>query len=981
MQRTGPEPDKRASVHVGEQKYDAFISYSHSADLEFGSRLQRGLQTLAKAWYQRQVIKVYRDQTDLAATPELLATILRELDRSRFLILMASPEAARSTWVHREIDHWLETRSSSTILIAVTSGGIHWDEQRNDFDWQETSALPKRLEAVYRTEPLWVDLRWARSAKNLVRSNPDFLRAVAQLSAPIRDKDVRVLFDEHSREHRRTLRHAWSAAVALLFLLIISVVLYFQSQANYTTAQKRLADIYQEQGRRELADGRPGRAVVYLASAYALNAARGSSDRGVLPYLIGAASRTLDAQTAVLSGHTDSVRGAAYSQDGSLIATVDYSGQARLWDSTGAFQLALNEVGAVPNSIDVDGRARRILTFSSAASARLWDGRTGRLLNQFRGPASGPRIGFARFSPDGTRILLVMAGKAPAIHDSETGAQRAVLAGNAGATLAGAFSPDPYGKLVLIGGLDGIPRLYDAFTGRLLREFPGHSDAVTAVAFNKDGSRFVTASMDGNARVFEAGTGITLQVLPAFQANPVRGSDVAIIKLVLRMSESSVPAAQFSEDGERVVTSDEDGVRVWDSDFARRIISIEPGSGRLHWVSISRDGRIAATAEQNDTVRLWSLVSGELLAILDSHAAPVRRLVFSPDGSQLLTLSDDRTARIWSVTAAAGQQVLDANAPECPYISFDNPSLLRVGGFARRSAFGIASGTLVKIWNLDTLELTKTETHEEAWPDVYAQAQRYVVLPTGQSAIVKTRDGKQVARLDGHTGDVRNGQVSPDSKTVVTVAQDMTARLWDLQGRVLHVLRHENDVQAEGYSPDGRMVATGSEDGQLRLWDVATGKLQVAIKAHRLSVSAIRVSPDGSRLLTVSGPEGTVRAWRLPKLSLLFQIGVIVGDGSSTVQARFSDDGLLITTAARSPKVEVWDAWLGSLIATLHLPNVVAWDAAATPDRKRIIVTTRDGKIVVFPFVYDQRNVAAIQDLVRSRAALRLEEGRLIPVY
>lgn len=249
MQQKGPDPVKPASAHVGEQKYDAFISYSHSADLEFGARLQRGLQTLAKAWYQRQVIKVYRDQTDLAATPELLATILRELDRSRFLILMASPEAARSAWVHREIDHWLETRSSSTMLIAVTSGGIRWDEQRNDFDWQETSALPKRLEDVYRTEPLWVDLRWARSAKNLDRSNPDFLRAVAQLSAPIRDKDVRVLFDEHSREHRRTLRHAWSAAVALLFLLIISVVLYFQSQANYTTAQKRLADIYQEQGR------------------------------------------------------------------------------------------------------------------------------------------------------------------------------------------------------------------------------------------------------------------------------------------------------------------------------------------------------------------------------------------------------------------------------------------------------------------------------------------------------------------------------------------------------------------------------------------------------------------------------------------------------------------------------------------------------------------------------------------------------------
>src|SRR5262249_9124005 len=159
-------------------------------------------------------------------------------------------------------------------------------------------------------------------------------------------------------------------------------------------------------------------------------------------------------------------------------------------------------------------------------------------------------------------------------------------------------------------------------------------------------------------------------------------------------------------------------------------------------------------AEQNDTVRLWSLTSGDLLAILDAHAAPVRGVVFSPDGSQVLTLSDDRTARIWSVPAALGQRALDANAPESSYISFETPSLLRVSGFARRSESGFASGTAVKIWNLDTLELTKTETYEEVEPDAYALARQYIVLPTGQAAIVKTRAGKEVVRLEGHTGTV-----------------------------------------------------------------------------------------------------------------------------------------------------------------------------------------------------------------------------------
>jgi hypothetical protein len=47
-------------------KYKAFITYSH-ADLEVARALQAGLHAFAKPWHQLRAVRVFRDQTNLAA--------------------------------------------------------------------------------------------------------------------------------------------------------------------------------------------------------------------------------------------------------------------------------------------------------------------------------------------------------------------------------------------------------------------------------------------------------------------------------------------------------------------------------------------------------------------------------------------------------------------------------------------------------------------------------------------------------------------------------------------------------------------------------------------------------------------------------------------------------------------------------------------------------------------------------------------------
>jgi hypothetical protein len=102
--------------------YDAFISYSHAKDKPTAAALQSVVQKLGKPWYRRRALRVFRDDTSLSATPHLWPTIEKALEQSRFLILLASPEAATSHWVGKEIAYWLEHKSAETLLIALTQG-------------------------------------------------------------------------------------------------------------------------------------------------------------------------------------------------------------------------------------------------------------------------------------------------------------------------------------------------------------------------------------------------------------------------------------------------------------------------------------------------------------------------------------------------------------------------------------------------------------------------------------------------------------------------------------------------------------------------------------------------------------------------------------------------------------------------------------------------------------------------------------------
>ena len=203
--------------------FDGFISYSHAADRRLAPAIQHGLHRLAKPWHRRRALWIFRDQTGLSVTPALWTSIQKAMDGSDYFVLLASPEAAHSPWVNKEIEHWLTTKSPDRVLPVVTDGDWQWDPVRGDFT-DDSTAVPDALRGAFGEEPLYLDMRWARDDLHLSLRHMRFRDAIAQLAAPMHGVSKDDLEGEDVRQHRRVRRLRTGALVTLTLLTFMAVL-------------------------------------------------------------------------------------------------------------------------------------------------------------------------------------------------------------------------------------------------------------------------------------------------------------------------------------------------------------------------------------------------------------------------------------------------------------------------------------------------------------------------------------------------------------------------------------------------------------------------------------------------------------------------------------------------------------------------------------------------------------------------------------
>jgi WD40 repeat protein len=863
--------------------YAAFISYSRAVDSKLAPALRDALHSFAKPWYRLRALRVFRDDASLTANPALWPSIQAALAESEFFILLASPEAARSQWVEREIAFWIEHKSLDNFLVVLTDGEVVWDRAAPDFDWVRTTALPPVLRRAFADEPRYIDLRWARTEEHLSLNDGRFRDRVADLAAPLHHRAKDELAGEDVRQHRRTVRLTRGAIATLTVLALAasSAAVLAVEQRNTAVRQQKIALSRQLAAQAQTQQSvRP--AMSLMLSLEALRAAdTPEAHASLLDTLVKSPF------AKILDGREKPIKEVEFSADGRLVAVAGDDDTVHVWQVGGATErqdvATLSGFGGDMRTVSFgDGRLMATSSGLSPNPLQLWDmstpARPARLGQLSSGPAGGGKV---QLAPG--RRALVSHGDIASLWDVSQPRRPRLLGELPAGTRDTALSPN--GRLVATAARPGPTQLWDvgdAKHPRLVASIPVLSDIVV---FSPDSSMLAVTPRDSVANLWDV-------------SNPRNPRFVTELRTA---SNTAAFDVDFAPDGKRAVTANFDGTAsVWD--ISRPSSPIETTvlrghTGAAYAADFSPDGRRIVTGSQDGTAIIWNVAPAatvQPLAQFGGFEGAPEVTVFSPDSRRLLVASDREPAAVWNVsrrdkpvresiltptglrdatTNTRGDRLLaagDGTAWLWDVSNFGRPRELRSfpGDNARLSADGKTVATVlngvVRLWR----------NSGKDWQSVSSVPGDWVTFSPDPDLFAVTRDGKTtLARVSDPQHPVNAGMLTgftpafSGKRSLLALVDGEAIALWDVRDpsspRKVATLPHQSGQAT--FNPDGTIMAIGNADGVPELWDVSDSSHPARIArlvGHRGSAYRVAFSPDG-RVLATGSYDKSVRLWNL----------------------------------------------------------------------------------------------------------------------
>jgi WD40 repeat protein len=339
---------------------------------------------------------------------------------------------------------------------------------------------------------------------------------------------------------------------------------------------------------------------------------------------------TLDA------GDTEAT-GVAFSPDGSLIAAGYATGITRVWDVSTRLQLTqLAGHAAKVEAVRFSPDGRELVTGSDDGTVRVWYSRPRELRAEFASPSANGTpsvvVGAEYITPD--RIVVLDAYRS--LYAYTPGGKRLARIGPPGGLVYTA-TWDTAGTRILTLDYDGTVDVWQAanpdYTQMHLISTARVKQPQT-VAMTADGSRFAIVSGDDlyRVQVRDAKTGRLLKTLDA---------------------ANSVTTVAFSPNGRQIVAGDYNGqVEVWDAAGHRRMLGA-PGPLTAD-IEFNQSGSEFVTASAGGTVTVWA-APGDRPFSFEACQAPSMASP-SPDGSKIVVACGDGTALV--LDAATGHQLM-----------------------------------------------------------------------------------------------------------------------------------------------------------------------------------------------------------------------------------------------------------------------------------------------------------------------------------
>jgi WD40 repeat protein/serine/threonine protein kinase len=439
-------------------------------------------------------------------------------------------------------------------------------------------------------------------------------------------------------------------------------------------------------------------------------------------------------------GHESAVYSVALTPNGQMGASGDSNGQVCLWNAATHERIGTGErihrgkVMALQFSPDgkwlATGGAEGVVTVWDVTR---WEDTWRQPLHSFKGHLG--RIQELRFSPDGNSLASASDDGDVRVWDLVPSDQSRGIAWHERPVFSVAWSPGRQWLAVGTGSNfmvdDGIVELWDVQSDRFPdsegshRKIRAGKGRVLSLAFSKDGRTLVTGGYDSYLRAWDPDSGERLWAKEGLSSEDPEDKRIAIGTLAISPDGTLVAAGfgrpTFHQPDYNQVA------KIYDLASGRELRTLNEHSNTICSVAFSRDGKLLATASDDQQVKLWSVGDWNcvrtLIGTAGIEAERFKSVVFSPDGKWVLAGGETGAISVWETTGdrrPVRQLTGHTNAVPCLVFSPDG-----------RTLASASWDNTVKLWDPISSRETRTLHDHTDWISCLAFSFEGSKLATG----------------------------------------------------------------------------------------------------------------------------------------------------------------------------------------------------------------------------------------------------------
>ena len=544
-----------------------------------------------------------------------------------------------------------------------------------------------------------------------------------------------------------------------------------------------------------------------------------------------------------------------FSPNGEIIASANRANEVELWQAeTSKLLRSIPANVAILHdkaiSFSPDGKTIAVLTNDQTID--LWEINTGNSIRNLSSPEYDPKVRGLQavaFNSDGTKLLvLVNPNTSNVINHLDVWdlASRKVIrqipqrGGMKVRQDIIAFSPD---RRSFVTAFEDEITFREIDTGNIIRTFKGHDNSTASLMINPLDEKILLNPPEASPSVWDANQSLICK---------------------LEGEEGGFRSIEFSPDGKTFLVQQPSGdASFWnqrDCSNLSRASDIKP--------VFTPDGKnIAVIAQQS--IKVYSTEKQELGRILRGHKERIVSMTFSPDGKLIASASEDNTVKVWNWETGQALYSLETPQFRVYVVAFspDGKTLATADGDYPISMR--AGRRQINLWEAGSGKpLRSFGDHQWAVTSLTFSSDGKLLASSSKDKTVKIwnlSDGRLVQSLEKLVTDIALMVFSPEGKTLITRSEtrdQSTVRFWDIStGRLLNQVPGSRRLRAINFSADGKTVAiageTVSEDTTTDLYSTSGELLANVIGFDK---SWVVTTPDG---LFDGSPESWSRInWR-----------------------------------------------------------------------------------------------------------------------